>query len=50
MAKKTPLSQVDMRSNFEVYTFMQLQRTPEKDLSLILRPQDIQKQGRIKQR
>ena len=46
---KTPLEQVQMRGNAEVFNFMTLQRTPEKDLSLIIRPQNINKQGTIKQ-
>ncbi len=40
MAKKTPLSQRDMKSDFEVYTFQTLQRSPDKDLSLILKSQE----------
>ena len=39
MAKKTPLSQRDMKSDFEVFTFQTLQRSPDKDLSLILKSQ-----------
>ena len=37
--KKSELEQRDMKSDFEVHTFQTLQRSPEKDISLILRPQ-----------
>lgn len=37
--KKTPLSQRDMKSDFEVFTLQNLQHSPEKDLSFILKPQ-----------
>ena len=43
MAKKTPLSQRDMKSDFEVYTFQTLQRSPERDLSLILKSERARK-------
>ncbi|KKN08732.1 hypothetical protein LCGC14_1053820 [marine sediment metagenome] len=43
MAKKTPLSQRDMKSDFEVYTFQTLQRSPDKDLSLILKSERARK-------
>ena len=39
MAKKVPLEQRDMKSDFEVHTLQTLQHTPEKDISLILKPQ-----------
>lgn len=41
--KKTPLSQRDMKSDFEVYTFQTLQHSPERDLSLILRSERARK-------
>ena len=37
--KKSPLEQRDLKSDFEVYAFMTLQRKPERDLSLILKSQ-----------
>lgn len=40
MAKKTPLSQRDLKSDFEVHTFQTLARSPDKDISLILKPQE----------
>ena len=43
MAKKTPLSQRDMKSDFEIYTFQTLQRSPEKDISLILKSEEARK-------
>ena len=33
----------DMKSDFEVHTFQQLQRSPERDISLILRPEEARK-------
>lgn len=34
-----PLEQRDLKSDFEVHTFQTLQRSPDKDISLILKPQ-----------
>jgi len=34
-----PLEQRDLKSDFEVHTFQTLQRSPDKDISLILKSQ-----------
>ena len=39
-SNRGPLEQRDMSSDFEVHTFQTLQRSPEKDISLILKPQE----------
>ena len=36
---RVPLEKRDMKSDFEIHTFQTLQHSPERDISLILKPQ-----------